>query len=71
MKISFFSLSAPGFSIGPLGDLERRRCCNLTHSNDCRVTWDTKCQGDTFHQITSPMTLVTSVPRFIVRNPES
>ena len=70
MKISFFSLSAPGFSIGPLGDLERR-CCDLTHSNDCRVTWDTKCQGDTFHHITSTMTLVNSVPRFIVGKPES
>ena len=51
MQISFLSLPAPQSPKSHLGDLERDPCWDFTHTNVCRVTWDTDWQEDIFLQI--------------------
>ena len=57
---------SPKIIANHLGDLERDRCWDLTHTNVCRVAWDTDCQEDIFNKSPSydPGDLHPKVPHW-------
>ena len=58
MQISFLSPPPQCHPNVPWRDLERGRCCYLTHTKDCTVTKALSQGFDPCHQISAPTSVV-------------